>query len=400
MTQAPSPLARLAGSRILLVSHELTPGGAPLLLLEVARELRRAGANVFITSLRDDAARRRVPGIEQETVVPSRASFKLGAECDFVVANTAPAGTWAAQYLKAYPQAERRLLWWIHEIDPGLYETAAIGLDRTAAVLFDSNASRAAWKATGRAFPPIVAVVNPGVASSLLEASEAETFPFRAPGIFRRPGLRTRADIRRSLRVGEHDFLASLFGWSKPHKGHDLLADATQRLSALRPELALKILLIGFRTPAQARAFLRAHAPRRNPALHAARVLPRVRDLAPYYAASDAFVMNTQGPGENFGRVTIEAMAFRLPILGTHAGGTTEIVVEGETGLLHPVGPAGADVLAANLCRLMEDPDRARRLGEAGRRRVMERFTDRRMFEALAAVFERVRLAAPAPAKF
>ena len=41
-----------------------------------------------------------------------------------------------------------------------------------------------------------------------------------------------------------------------------------------------------------------------------------------FYKAADAFVVNTQGSGEVFGRVTIEAMAFGLPVLGTNAGGT------------------------------------------------------------------------------
>ena len=61
-------------------------------------------------------------------------------------------------------------------------------------------------------------------------------------------------------------------------------------------------------------------------ALSHRRAVRVVRNLTPYYAAADAFVMNSQGLGENFGRVTIEAMTFKLPVLGTNAGGTPEIV--------------------------------------------------------------------------
>lgn len=50
--------------------------------------------------------------------------------------------------------------------------------------------------------------------------------------------------------------------------------------------------------------------------------------------------MNSQGNGEPFGRVTIEAMAFGLPVLGTDAGGTKEIVLDGKTGLLHDLEDA------------------------------------------------------------
>ncbi|TQD97693.1 hypothetical protein C1H46_016666 [Malus baccata] len=60
------------------------------------------------------------------------------------------------------------------------------------------------------------------------------------------------------------------------------------------------------------------------------------------------------GLGETFGRVTIEAMAFGLPVLGTEAGGTKEIVEHNVTGLLHPVGHDGTRGLAENLRFLLK----------------------------------------------
>jgi starch synthase len=88
--------------------------------------------------------------------------------------------------------------------------------------------------------------------------------------------------------------------------------------------------------------------------------------------------------------VTIEAMAFGLPVLGTAAGGTPEIIADGRTGLLYPVGEAGQAVLADHLERLVRDPAHARRLGEAGRERALGYFRQRRflaeLHEALASV--------------
>lgn len=107
-------------------------------------------------------------------------------------------------------------------------------------------------------------------------------------------------------------------------------------------------------------------------------------DLKPYYLASDAFVMNTQHPGETFGRVTIEAMAFRLPILGTRIGGTREIVLEGVTGLWHPVGNEGQTQLAENIQELMNNRGKARALGEAGFERVRVHFNEDRFYKELA----------------
>ncbi|EFJ18983.1 hypothetical protein SELMODRAFT_419653 [Selaginella moellendorffii] len=74
---------------------------------------------------------------------------------------------------------------------------------------------------------------------------------------------------------------------------------------------------------------------------------------------------------EGLGRISIEAMAFKLPILGTAASGTTEIVVDESTGLLHQVGKEGVLDLASNTIKLFRDPN----LTEAGYKRVQERAT-------------------------
>ena len=61
------------------------------------------------------------------------------------------------------------------------------------------------------------------------------------------------------------------------------------------------------------------------------------------------------------------------PVVGTNTGGTPEIAVDGETGILVPPRDAGA--LAGALERLAGDAALRRRMGEAGRRRVEEKFT-------------------------
>ncbi len=58
---------------------------------------------------------------------------------------------------------------------------------------------------------------------------------------------------------------------------------------------------------------------------------------------------------EAFGRVTVEAMRAGLPVCGTNAGGTPEIIDQGVNGLLSPPGDANA--LAANLMALESDED-------------------------------------------
>src|SRR5204863_5373655 len=69
----------------------------------------------------------------------------------------------------------------------------------------------------------------------------------------------------------------------------------------------------------------------------------------------------------------IEAQAAGVPVVATPVGGIRDTVVEGETGLLVPVGdPAG---LAAAVCRLLDDAELAARVAAEARSRVRERYS-------------------------
>lgn len=91
-------------------------------------------------------------------------------------------------------------------------------------------------------------------------------------------------------------------------------------------------------------------------------------DLATLWSAAHVGLMCSQC--EAFGRVTVEAMRAGLPVCGTSAGGTPEIIDPGINGLLSPAGDAGA--LAANLMALESNENLRRSLAigavETGRR--------------------------------
>ena len=75
-------------------------------------------------------------------------------------------------------------------------------------------------------------------------------------------------------------------------------------------------------------------------------------------------VIDSRGDTEGLGVVLLEAMSYRVPVIGSRIGGITDIIVDGESGLLVP--PGDAEALAAALRRLGDDPAFARRLGDAG----------------------------------
>jgi len=91
---------------------------------------------------------------------------------------------------------------------------------------------------------------------------------------------------------------------------------------------------------------------------------------------------------EGLGIVLLEAMAFRLPVVASRVGGITDVVVEGETGLLVP--PRDPAALAAALVVLLKDPEKRKAMGEKGYRRVAEEFRDDRVNEEMLALYERL----------
>lgn len=76
---------------------------------------------------------------------------------------------------------------------------------------------------------------------------------------------------------------------------------------------------------------------------------------------------------EPFGIINLEAMACETPVVASAVGGILEVVEDGKTGILVP--PARPDELAAALRRVLDDPRQGRAMGQAGRRRVEEKFS-------------------------
>jgi alpha-1,3/alpha-1,6-mannosyltransferase len=75
---------------------------------------------------------------------------------------------------------------------------------------------------------------------------------------------------------------------------------------------------------------------------------------------------------EHFGLVPLEAMAAGRPVVAVRNGGPAETIRDGETGFLCEPAPAA---FAAALARLIGDPERARRMGTAGREHVARHFS-------------------------
>jgi glycosyltransferase involved in cell wall biosynthesis len=164
-------------------------------------------------------------------------------------------------------------------------------------------------------------------------------------------------------------------------RGHDVLLRAVARLRERVPGVRLLLVGRGEHRPA-------IEALVRTLALDRTVVFAGYRgpDLPAVLAAMDCAVLLAAGSEESC-RAVLEAMAAARPVVAARVGAVPETVVDGETGWLVDRDPAS---VAARLEDVLRDPARARRMGQAGRRRVETLFTPERRAALVEAVYRRL----------
>jgi glycosyltransferase involved in cell wall biosynthesis len=108
------------------------------------------------------------------------------------------------------------------------------------------------------------------------------------------------------------------------------------------------------------------------------------RDVPQLLSAATVSVMPSLN--EALSNVVLESMAAGAPIVATRVGGTPEAISDGVNGLLVPPGDPRA--MASAIAALLRDPSRARRLGDAARQSIYERFSMERMALATTQLYE------------
>lgn len=156
-------------------------------------------------------------------------------------------------------------------------------------------------------------------------------------------------------------------------KGHDLTIEALARCRHRLPPFHYLIVGDGVERGSLA-ALVREHG--LGDVVSFAGSVP-AEQLPACFAAADVFVhpnrIVDQADFEGFGMVFLEAAASGKPVIGGATGGVVEAVVDGVTGLL--VGGNDAGEIAAAIETLASSPELRRRLGDAGRARVVAEFT-------------------------
>ena len=96
-------------------------------------------------------------------------------------------------------------------------------------------------------------------------------------------------------------------------------------------------------------------------------------------------VVHASTQGEPFGQVIIEGMAAGKPVVATDGGGVPEIVEDGHTGILVPMGNVQA--MADAICQILADPARANAMGVRARQRIASHFTLQQTARRVEAVY-------------
>jgi sugar transferase (PEP-CTERM/EpsH1 system associated) len=188
-----------------------------------------------------------------------------------------------------------------------------------------------------------------------------------------------RAKARSALGAAEGEVVVGSVGRLVPVKNYESFLGAFARLSVSRP---VRLVLIG---EGPERAKLEALAASRGITARVS-LLGHREDVADLLVGLDVFVLPSRSEGMS--NTLLEAMAAGVPAVASDVGGNSEIVRDGESGLLYPSGDEAR--LAQLLTDLIEQPARRSQLGRAGQERVMREFTMAAMISKYEALYERV----------
>jgi glycosyltransferase involved in cell wall biosynthesis len=184
------------------------------------------------------------------------------------------------------------------------------------------------------------------------------------PDAFRRPDPVMRRHME-SLFPSSGSRIVLMAGRLSPDKGVHVLIDAIPAVLAQAPDARFILCGDGVQRPELER---QVGSLRLNDVV----VFAGFRnDLDSWMPNADLFVLPSFTEG--LPNVLLEAHACGVPVVATAVGGTPELVVDGETGLLVPPGDSAA--LAAGMTQLLRDDFRRRQMGRSAQNRVREQFT-------------------------
>jgi glycosyltransferase involved in cell wall biosynthesis len=185
------------------------------------------------------------------------------------------------------------------------------------------------------------------------------------------------ADLRSEFGIPEQDFVICSVANYRARKGLEILVEAMRHLPG---DASVQLLLIGSGLTAAKLQRAILASPFRD-RIHLAGFR---RDACRLVAACDCSILPSIRR-EGLPKTVIEAMAYGVPPVVTDTGGSAELVIDGDCGLVVP--PADPVALARAIRRLYENRAEARRMGDRARQRIDEHFNVRQTIEKTLAMY-------------
>jgi sugar transferase (PEP-CTERM/EpsH1 system associated) len=201
------------------------------------------------------------------------------------------------------------------------------------------------------------------------------------------PDPEARVRVRQELGVSPDEFCIGSVGNLFPVKDHMTLLQAFDRVAGVCKGCRLMLLGEGSEGP-KLEAFANAHPEWRK----RVSFLGSSNRVTEMLNAMDVYVLPSINEG--ISNSLLEAMATGLPVVATATGGNPEVILDGESGLLCPVGDSRR--LAEQLLELRAGQDLRDRLGRRALRRVMEDFSIDSMVRNYTQMYESLVSVAPA----
>ena len=195
---------------------------------------------------------------------------------------------------------------------------------------------------------------------------------------------RDAGELRKALGLNADAIVVGMIGNIKAWKGQDTLIRAIDHVRGRVP--SVRCVLVGDTSPADREYEQSLRALVGSLGLERHVIFTGFQQhVADFLMMFDVVVHASVLP-EPFGRVILEAMACRKPVIGARAGAIPEIVDEGKTGLTFEPGDAAA--LADAALRLVEDPEHCREMGERGYERLVRQFDISQNIKATERLYE------------
>jgi sugar transferase (PEP-CTERM/EpsH1 system associated) len=193
------------------------------------------------------------------------------------------------------------------------------------------------------------------------------------------PDPQARVRVRQELGLAEDEFCIGCVGNFFPVKGHITALEAMEAVAARCPKW--RLLLIG---EGPERSNLESFVAEHPGWSKHVSFLGSSDRVPEFLNALDVYVLPSVAEG--ISNSLLEAMATGLPVIATETGGNPEVVVNGDSGLLFPVG--GFGLLADHLIALQSSQERRLVLAEGALKRVREEFSLDSMISKYGQLYE------------